>query len=101
MTIVKSCLVKLTYILHVHVIVTRSLKNVLTTTDLVCEVFGFLFSIKMEKSLNQYQYWANQFEQLPLYFMNFYGTVDIDTVIEVQYHNGHCLQWYIQYYHVR
>ena len=53
----------------------------------------------MEKSLNQYQYWANQFEQLPLYFMNFYGTVDIDTVIEVP--QWVLLQWYIQYYHVR
>ena len=37
----------------------------------------------MEKSLTKYSYWADQFEQLPLYFMNFYGSVDIETVIEV------------------
>ena len=37
----------------------------------------------MEKSLSKYSYWADRFEQLPLYFMNFYGSVDIETVIEV------------------
>ena len=40
----------------------------------------------MDKSLMKYSYWADQFEQLPLYFMNFYGSVDIETVIEVLLH---------------
>ena len=38
----------------------------------------------MEQSLAKYSYWADRFEQLPLYFMNFYGSVDIEAVIEVR-----------------
>lgn len=41
------------------------------------------YRIKLDKSLAKYSYWADQFEKLPLYFMNFYGSVDIETVIEV------------------
>lgn len=39
--------------------------------------------IKLEKSLEKFSYWSDRFRQLPLYFMNFYGSVDVDTVIEV------------------
>ncbi|XP_065910800.1 twinkle mtDNA helicase-like [Dysidea avara] len=58
------------------------IKNVRLVKTLLNQLSG----IKLEKSLSQYPYWADQFEQLPLYFMNFYGTVDIDTVIEVMTH---------------
>ena len=34
--------------------------------------------------MHQYEYWADKFQQLPMYFMGFYGAVNIITVIEVQ-----------------
>ena len=39
--------------------------------------------LNLENHLAQYDYWADKFQQLPLYFMGFYGPADISTVIEV------------------
>ena len=33
--------------------------------------------------MEQFQYWADKFEMLPMYFMCFYGAQNISTVIEV------------------
>ena len=37
----------------------------------------------METSIGQYNYWADQFEALPLYFMSYFGSHNIQTVLEV------------------
>ena len=39
--------------------------------------------LNLERHVQQYEYWADKFQQLPMYFMGFYGAVDIKTVIEV------------------
>jgi twinkle protein len=41
--------------------------------------------LNLERHLKQYGYWANQFQQLPLYFMGFYGAADISSVLEVSF----------------
>ena len=40
--------------------------------------------LNLERHVHQYEYWADKFQQLPMYFMGFYGAVDIITVIEVR-----------------
>jgi twinkle protein len=42
--------------------------------------------LNLERHLKQYGYWANQFQQLPLYFMGFYGAADISSVLETMAH---------------
>ena len=39
----------------------------------------------MEKDVDKFQYWADEFEMLPMYFMCFYGAQNINTVIEVSF----------------
>lgn len=39
--------------------------------------------MNLEKQVEQFQYWADSFEMLPMYFMCFYGAQNIETVIEV------------------
>ena len=41
------------------------------------------YRVNLEVFPNQYEYWANKFQQLPLYFMGFYGAMSIDKVLEV------------------
>ena len=45
--------------------------------------FLVCFSLNLEQHLSEYDHWADQFEQLPLYFMGFHGQADIDTVVKV------------------
>ena len=47
------------------------------------EPFYFLARINLDKHLQQYEYWADRFQQIPLYYMGFHGPVEISTVIEV------------------
>ncbi len=42
--------------------------------------------LNLEHHVKQFGYWADRFQQLPLYFMGFYGPVDIATVIETMSH---------------
>ena len=42
-----------------------------------------IFSLNLEQHLSEYDHWADQFERLPLHFMDFHGQADIDTVIKV------------------
>ena len=42
--------------------------------------------LSLEHHLKQYNYWADKLQQLPLYFMGFYGPVDIHTVLEAMSH---------------
>lgn len=42
--------------------------------------------LNLERQMKQFNYWADKFQQLPLYFMGFYGPVDITTVIETMSH---------------
>ncbi len=37
----------------------------------------------IERHLDEYEEWADKFQQLPLYFMGFYGSADINTVVKV------------------
>lgn len=43
----------------------------------------FPHRLNLEKNVEQFQYWADKFEMLPMYFMCFYGAQNINTVIEV------------------
>lgn len=43
----------------------------------------FLHRLNLEKNVEQFQYWADKFEMLPMYFMCFYGAQNINTVIDV------------------
>ena len=51
----------------------------------VCNHFILLCvcSVNLEKKANEYAYWADQFQQLPLCFMGFYGPMGVRNVIEV------------------
>uniref|UniRef100_A0A8C6ST27 DNA 5'-3' helicase n=1 Tax=Neogobius melanostomus TaxID=47308 RepID=A0A8C6ST27_9GOBI len=41
---------------------------------------------RLEDNLEQYDYWADMFEELPLYFMTFHGQQNIKTVLETMQH---------------
>ncbi|KAK6487255.1 twinkle protein [Huso huso] len=41
---------------------------------------------RLEENLDQYEEWADQFEELPLYFMTFHGQQNIKTVIDTMQH---------------
>ena len=44
----------------------------------------FLFRVNMTKNIGDFEYWADKFEELPMYFMTFAGEENIDMVIEVR-----------------
>lgn len=47
--------------------------------------WGFLlFRVNLSQDLNVFDFWADKFEQLPMYFMTFFGQEDIKCVIEVR-----------------
>ncbi|XP_018592011.1 twinkle mtDNA helicase isoform X1 [Scleropages formosus] len=41
---------------------------------------------RLEESLQEYDIWADKFEDLPLYFMTFHGQQNIKTVLETMHH---------------
>ncbi|KAM8836878.1 twinkle mtDNA helicase isoform 1-T2 [Spinachia spinachia] len=41
---------------------------------------------RLEENLEQYDFWADKFEELPLYFMTFHGQQNIKTVLETMQH---------------
>ncbi|XP_047464099.1 twinkle protein, mitochondrial [Mugil cephalus] len=41
---------------------------------------------KLEENLEQYDFWADKFEELPLYFMTFHGQQNIKTVLDTMQH---------------
>ncbi|XP_068610936.1 twinkle mtDNA helicase [Brachionichthys hirsutus] len=41
---------------------------------------------KLEENLEQYDFWADKFEELPLYFMTFHGQQNIKAVVETMEH---------------
>ncbi|KAI5623329.1 twinkle protein, mitochondrial [Silurus asotus] len=41
---------------------------------------------RLEESLEQYDYWADKFEELPLYFMTFHGQQNLKTVLDTMQH---------------
>ncbi|CAL8304213.1 unnamed protein product [Lota lota] len=41
---------------------------------------------RLEENLERYDYWADQFEELPLYFMTFHGQQNIKTVLDTMQH---------------
>ena len=48
----------------------------------------------MEKNLPQYNYWAEKFEMLPMYFMSFYGAQNLQDVLEVLFYTTQALaEW--------
>ena len=55
-------------------------------------VIHFSLRLNLEKHVEQFQYWADSFEMLPMYFMCFYGAQNINTVIDVSgtVHNDCC-----------
>ena len=47
-----------------------------------------LHSLNLEHHLAEYEYWADEFEQLPIYFMGFHGQSDVHTVVKVHVRSG-------------
>jgi twinkle protein len=45
-----------------------------------------LSNMNLEQNLNQFNYWADKMELLPMYFMGFYGSVDVKSVIDAMAH---------------
>uniref|UniRef100_A0A7N8XSM3 Twinkle mtDNA helicase n=1 Tax=Mastacembelus armatus TaxID=205130 RepID=A0A7N8XSM3_9TELE len=43
-------------------------------------------SERLEENLEQYDFWADKFEELPLYFMTFHGQQNIKTVLDTMQH---------------
>ncbi|XP_062331251.1 twinkle protein, mitochondrial [Osmerus eperlanus] len=41
---------------------------------------------RLEENLDQYDYWADKFEELPLYFMTFHGQQNIKAVLDTMQH---------------
>ncbi|KAK2866468.1 hypothetical protein Q7C36_002524 [Tachysurus vachellii] len=41
---------------------------------------------RLEEKLEQYDYWADKFEELPLYFMTFHGQQNVKTVLDTMQH---------------
>ncbi|TSK14771.1 Twinkle protein, mitochondrial [Bagarius yarrelli] len=41
---------------------------------------------RLEENLEQYDYWADKFEELPLYFMTFHGQQNVKTVLDTMQH---------------
>lgn len=41
--------------------------------------------LPLEQNLQLFDFWADQFEQLPVYFMTFHGQQSIKVVMEVKY----------------
>ncbi|XP_077482608.1 twinkle mtDNA helicase [Stigmatopora argus] len=41
---------------------------------------------RLEENLEQYDYWADKFEELPLYFMTFHGQQNIKSVLDTMQH---------------
>lgn len=39
----------------------------------------------LEKNIDEYNLWADKFEQLPMYFMTFHGQQTMQTVLEVSW----------------
>lgn len=42
-----------------------------------------LAGIPLEEHLDQFNYWADQFELLPIYFLTFHGQQSLKVVMEV------------------
>ena len=42
-----------------------------------------ILRLNLEHHLDDYEHWADKFQQLPLYFMGFHGQADVSTVIQV------------------
>ncbi|KAL5479694.1 hypothetical protein EMCRGX_G023254 [Ephydatia muelleri] len=61
------------------------IKNVRLAKTMMYQLSG----MRLEKQLEQYGYWADRLEQLPLYFMGFYGPVDLQNVIETMSHSAY------------
>ena len=43
----------------------------------------YTLSLNLEHHLAEYDYWADEFSQLPLYFMGFHGQADVVGVVKV------------------
>ena len=57
-------------------------RNVRLAKTMLNQFSGF----NMEKNLPQYNYWAEKFEMLPMYFMSFYGAQNLQDVLETMSH---------------
>lgn len=58
------------------------IRNVRLVKMMLCQYSG----LNLENKVEQFQYWADKFEMLPMYFMCFYGAQNINTVIETMSH---------------
>ncbi|EDO26183.1 predicted protein, partial [Nematostella vectensis] len=53
---------------------------------LIKTMLNQLSGINLQKNVQQFTYWADKFEMLPMYFMCFYGSQNINSVVETMAH---------------
>ena len=62
----------------------RSRELFVNNIIIIMNIVSWLCSRRnLSKQLGDFDYWANQFEELPMYFMTFFGQESIRKVIEV------------------
>eukprot|EP00795_Rhopilema_esculentum_P011654 gene11654-21901_t len=58
------------------------IKNVRLLKAMMCQYSG----LNLETAIGQYNFWADKFDMLPLYFMSYFGAQSIQTVLETMSH---------------
>lgn len=54
------------------------------TERLICTMMNQMAKLPLAVHLDKFNVWADQFEQLPLYFLTFHGQQPLKTVMEVR-----------------
>jgi len=58
------------------------IKNVRLVKAMMCQYSG----LNLETSISHFNYWADKFDNLPLYFMSYFGAHSLNTVLETMSH---------------
>ena len=59
-------------------------QHIVFLADKFSFVDSFIISrTNLREEINQFTYWADKFELLPFYFMNFYGSQSLASVVKV------------------
>eukprot|EP00794_Sanderia_malayensis_P018240 gene18240-20059_t len=54
------------------------IRNVRLVKSMLCQYSG----LNLEQSIGQYNYWADKFDSLPMYFMSYFGSQSIESVLQ-------------------
>ena len=53
------------------------------TLSKIWSQFVFVYRENLSHNLEKFDFWANSFEELPMYFMTFHGQEELEVVIDV------------------